>query len=567
MTINPKFLGAALAQNPEHSIDAVIIGRFPPIEQAQSIEATRLAFSYLSASIPFKTITGAGAAQAQIKLSLKSRAKYKTAHQTVIDVVSTAPHTTVFCDMFVRPKFQSKSIRHKALEYIRLMRLFWAILKHAKDVSVVSTNAKDKVVKGIVKLAQKQRPTHIKMLKTAGAAEKIARSQKHPKLLPFEIERAIKLLNSHSIENKIHSLSIAPASRSNLSIYGLPNSATGLGQNARMSAKCFEHLGISPCMVDVDAQKWHQNQNTQHKLIQKLDLHHLNADRIQIQNPKAYNIGFLLWELDTLPKEHLLGLKSLDEIWTPSTFLSELYRKQTNLPVINIKKGIEWLRQITPKPNPNNFTVLNAFDFHSSIERKNPLATAQAFQIAFPKKTFPECRLIFKTTPTQKDHWGDPNNQISKLRKIAFWDKRISIIENLYNLPKFHQLIADTDVVVSSHRAEGFGYIPAYALAYARPLITTDYGGVTDFCTPQTATLIPAQRISVPQAHTILATEGAKWADVSPDVLAQKMRWVYNNKTTAAEKAVRGQKLIQTDYTIAAQAKRYHNRLAKLGLL
>ena len=154
---------------------------------------------------------------------------------------------------------------------------------------------------------------------------------------------------------------------------------------------------------------------------------------------------------------------------------------------------------------------------------------------------------------------------MDKLREIASRDHRIILIESFCDTPQFHQMIADADVVVSTHRAEGFGYIPAYALSYARPVITTQYGGVTDFCTPTTATLLPAQLIPVPKNHTILETKDALWADVSPDVVAEKMLWAYNNRDAAMEKAQKGRLLMQTEYSIAAQAKRYRDRLCDLG--
>ncbi len=259
-------------------------------------------------------------------------------------------------------------------------------------------------------------------------------------------------------------------------------------------------------------------------------LHHLNADRIKCADDShAYNIGFLLWELGKVPKEHLSAVTSLDEIWAPSEFVAQTYRQVSKEPVICMKKGIELPDGIRPDRNPNRFTCLNAFDFHSSVERKNPLACVHAFQLAFPKKSYPECRLIIKTTPTIKSHWGDPNKQMQKIRRIAFWDSRITVIEGFYTTDAFHRLIANANVVVSTHRAEGFGYIPAYGLAHGLPVISTDYGGSTDFCTAHTSLPVQATLVPVPDGHSIYQTRATSWADVNPDAVAQKLRWVYDN--------------------------------------
>ena len=544
------------------AIKAVIIGQFPPIQNAQTVEAMRLSHSYLSQDQEFLTITGAGLSEAQIKFSVTSRAKFAAARKNVIDAVSSSPRTTLFCDMFARPRLRSKKRYHRFLEYTRLMRLFWATLNHANDLSIVRSEGKAYALDALITLAQWKRGAPLHSLKTTGAAQRLIKRANHPILPPFEINAAIQKLRRHSLSN----LPAAhPVVSSNISIYGLPNSPTGLGQNARMSATCIQKLGLSPCMVDLDTSKWQQNSISQHSLSHPVHLHHMNADRIKAMNETAYNIGFLLWEFQALPQEHFKGIDSLDEIWTPSDFVSNIYKERTDIPVITMKKGIEPFKDIASQPDPNKFTLLNAFDFHSSVERKNPLACALAFQIAFPQKAYPECQLILKTTPTQPQHWGDPNDQMGQLRHLASLDPRVTIIEAFCDTAQLHQMIANTDVVVSTHRAEGFGYIPAYALQYARPVITTAYGGVIDFCNKATATLVPYDLVNVPENHTILKTDGATWANASPDAIAEKMRWVYNNQDAAKIKAHKGRLLMQTEYSLAAQANRYHSRLKDLG--
>ena len=383
MSTHPKLLNVQSTGSLQSSIKAVIIGRFPPAQNAQTLETMRLSLSYLSQSIEFQTITGAGSSNAQVKFSVKSRAKFAMAQRDIIKSVSSAPRTALFCDMFARPLLQSKRRYHRFLEYIRLIRLFWAILIHAKDLSVVLSNTHDRLLRMILKLAQWKRAKPIHTLKNTGAGQRLINRANHPLLRPFELNTAVQKIRGHSLSNRP---AIPPFVPSNFSIYGLPNCSTGLGQNARMSATCFQRLGLAPCMMDIDSLKWQQNQTSKHALTRPVHLHHMNADRINSIQETAYNIGFLLWEFQVLPKEHKEKLPHLDEVWTPSQFVTDIYQKETENPVITMKKGIEPLPNIKPCSNPDKFTVLNAFDFHSSVERKNPLASTQAFQIAFPQK-------------------------------------------------------------------------------------------------------------------------------------------------------------------------------------
>lgn len=551
----------------------VIIGRFPPIKQAQSIEAAKLAYSYHLSDLKFRTITGNGASTAQVKLSARSRGSYKKSHQYLCHALAPVPLTVLFVDMFVRPKLQSKNMSRRLIERVRWMRLLWCILLKSQNITLVNTGAPTPLITMLTWLASYVRPTPVSALKTAGAAQIITRKAKLPDGYPFEMAAVLEFMHTHKQSYKnISKPALMSVPTSNLTIYGLPDSPTGLGQNARMSYACFQRIGLSASLVNVEKQCLGQNNllaiNTTKRLTHPLILHHLNADRIECtRDSHAYNIGFLLWELGEIPDEHLAAVSSLGEIWAPSEFVAQTYRQVTNKPVICMKKGIELPSNIRPDKNSDKFTCLNAFDFHSSVERKNPLACVQAFQIAFPKRAYPECRLLIKTTPNIKNHWGDPNKQMQKIRRIAFWDARITVVGEFYTAGDFHKMIANADVVISTHRAEGFGYIPAYGLAHGRPVVTTNYGGSTDFCTTQTSLPVKAALVPVPDGHSIYQTRGACWADVSPDAVAEKLRWVYNNQHAADKLARAGQSLMQADYSIIAQAKRYQKRLIDLGYL
>lgn len=549
----------------------VIIGRFPPVKQAQSIEATRLAYSYHSSGLEFRTVTGAGTSTAQVKLSCKTHGRYKKSYQYLCQELTRAPLTVLFADLFARPKLQSKTMWRRIVERVRWLRLLWCILLKSKHLILIKTGSPTPIISILTKIANHLRHTPIISIKTSGAAQFITDYVKVQGRYPFEMAAAINLLSIHKESYEpVSKTTFNPISASNLTIYGLTNSATGLGQNARMSYTCFKKIGLSAYLANVDNPPLEQPkflaENTTKRLNRQVILHHLNADRIKCAHGNhTYNIGFLLWELGKVPKEHLAAVASLDEIWAPSKFVAQTYRQVSDKPVICMKKGIELPSGVRPNNNPDRFTCLNAFDFHSSVERKNPLACVHAFQLAFPKKSYPECRLLIKTTPTIKNHWGDPNRQMQKIRHIAFWDPRIIVIEGFYTTNAFHKLIANANAVISTHRAEGFGYIPAYGLAHGLPVITTDYGGSTDFCTAHTSLPVHAALVPVPDGHSIYQTREANWADVSPDAIAEKLRWVYGNQQEANRLARTGQSLMQTDYSISAQAERYKNRLIDLG--
>ncbi len=374
------------------------------------------------------------------------------------------------------------------------------------------------------------------------------------------------------------------SARHDIRIAGLPRSQTGIGSNLRMSFDAMRKIGLSPITHDkaknLRTMELSPGFTAKRNLSRSVNLLHLNADLVPqvlvapqfARASEAYNIGFLLWEFDVLPRTHQLAMEMLDEVWVPSEFLRETYAKATKKPVVKVLKGIG-----VPRVPPIDlarfgvmgeaFTFLTCFDFHSSVARKNPLAAVRAFQDAFPAARHPDVRLIIKTTPIETRHWGDPERQMDQIQKAVALDPRMTLITEHLPFNQLLGLIAACDCLLSPHRAEGFGLMPAYALAYDRPVIATDYSGTTDFITEDTATPLSYKLTDVDKSQVLHPMDGARWAEVDHDHFVSAMRDMYRQPGPARKRALYGAKLIKTDYHPDAQAKRYETRLKEIGAL
>jgi len=344
-----------------------------------------------------------------------------------------------------------------------------------------------------------------------------------------------------------------PASPPALLTTGDSDTDTGLGQNQRMSAAALK--GLTP--------KRH------------LCLHHVNADGIPAQmlrhhTPGTTHIGFLLWELEALPEAHTLAGQVLDEVWAPTRFVERIYKRAYDIPVTLIGKGFDLPKPAVFAPSrlglrPDQPFFLLSFDLHSSVARKNPLAAVHAFQMAFDGQ--PDARLVVKTSPPPKRHWGDPEKQMLIIKKLMARDPRIILFQEHLPFADYLGLIKAATALVSPHRSEGFGYVPAYAMALGTPVIATDYAGTQDFCTPETALTIPWRKRLVRQGESIFPLKDAFWAEIDHDALAKAMQEVITNPEAAHTRAANGQALMLKEHSIAAQRQRYMNRLTALGIL
>ncbi|MEM9716822.1 MAG: glycosyltransferase [Pseudomonadota bacterium] len=281
--------------------------------------------------------------------------------------------------------------------------------------------------------------------------------------------------------------------------------------------------------------------------------------RLQRRNLALQHIGFLLWEFPTLPKAHQQALDLLDQIWVPSEFVRSTYANATQSPVINVGKGLSD-PGITHRREPGIRAAI-IFDANSSVERKNPLAAVRAFQNAFPRQHYPTASLTVKTTPFQDTTWGDPFDQLGQIRRLASEDRRICLIETLWPFEQVMALIARSSCLISAHRSEGFGYMPARALQIGTPVIATDYSGTRDFCTTATAWPVRSLLVETPeQAHPI-PMPNSIWADPKPDDLAAALAACHDAPNDARSKVAAGKDLMARYYSLSAFRARCEHAL------
>lgn len=370
-------------------------------------------------------------------------------------------------------------------------------------------------------------------------------------------------------------------------VIGYALQGSGLSANLAMTAQVLSRIGLPPLLrgLEVGLSRLPLERagvgeaKSLVPLRRPLRILHLNADMVPqtLMQPslrlrrEAVNVGFLLWEFDVLPEAHKLALDMLDEAWCPSGFVADAYAAAGRVPVENVRKAVttgpleDADRKALGIPE-GAFLFLVVFDFHSSVERKNPLAAVRAFRAAFPRNRR-DVGLVIKTTEVVRGHWGDPHDQWKKIWAAAAADSRIVILTGKMPTPRYMALIAACDCVVSPHRAEGFGYAPAHAHLLARPVIVTDYSGTADFCTAETARLVTWKAKPVGRREAIYPVPGAKWADIEQEDLVAALRETVDDPQTAQTRAAAGQALMRREYSVDAQGARYRARLEALGLL
>lgn len=316
----------------------------------------------------------------------------------------------------------------------------------------------------------------------------------------------------------------------------------GLGQSCRLVAKALEQADIPVCFYEFREELAFPVGDTAYKnklsdeLKYNINLLHINADFFGTAFAKLpkntwqgrYNIAFWLWELQEFPDEWLRALPLLDEIWTPSEFVSNSIRKKVNIPVKTMPYFVEapydnrYDRKYFGLPE-DKFLFLAMYSADSITERKNPKAALKAFQRAFRKED-DRVGLVLKMNKIVED-----DSSIKReIEELLPGYKNIYLIDENLRKIQVNSLIRDVDVLMSLHRAEGFGLVMAEGMLLDTPVIATNWSANTEFMNPDVACMIDYELV---QLHEDIGPykAGNYWAEPNINTAAEYMKKLLEN--------------------------------------
>ena len=153
--------------------------------------------------------------------------------------------------------------------------------------------------------------------------------------------------------------------------------------------------------------------------------------------------------------------------------------------------------------------MLTSFNLASSFERKNPLGAIAAFREAFGDRI--DRILVLKVS--NRDHAPE---DFARLETAIAGAPNIRLETRTLPRGDSLALTAAADIVLSLHRSEGFGLVPAEAMLLGRPVIATGWSGNLDFMDDHSAALIRYRLVPTRDARGVYEVENAAWAE--PDV-------------------------------------------------
>lgn len=172
-------------------------------------------------------------------------------------------------------------------------------------------------------------------------------------------------------------------------------------------------------------------------------------------NPDAYKIGMVAWESTTVPPIWKHGLKTCDELWTPSPLIAEWLEAEGYPVNVVYEHGVDssvW----TPKLRTRESGPIRFLHIGEPAFRKGGQMTFDAFNERFTKD---QAHLTIKA------------HGASNVR--GFHDN-VTLIRDEVSEAEMVNILHDHDILVYPSYGEGFGLIPLQAMSTGMPVILSE---------------------------------------------------------------------------------------------
>ena len=263
----------------------------------------------------------------------------------------------------------------------------------------------------------------------------------------------------------------------------------------------------------------------------------------------AWRIAYWAWELPAPPRTWPQPTGLVSEIWTPSEFARQSLARRFHLP-IQVVPHVVLPVQTRRTPSPGQpFTVLTMADSRSSYARKNPAAAVRAFCLAFGQSA--GAKLVVKLN-------GKDVDRAALLGEAQSW-RNIELVEGFLDDAALAALFRSADVLLSLHRAEGFGIPMLEAMAAGMPVVATGWSGNLDFMTEHNSLLVPFTSVPVRDQSVYSQYTDAAWAEPDEAAAARALVRLREDNVfyqTVSAEAFRSAEALVLDWKVPGAAGR-----------
>ncbi len=297
------------------------------------------------------------------------------------------------------------------------------------------------------------------------------------------------------------------------------------------------------------------------------EFHEVPASVLGGSSARRWNIAEWIYEFSDVPAIFMPRFSLVDEIWAPTQFAADTFRRYFDGPVTTIPYVVEPRRQTVSREltrerygiRPDALAVMFSFDYRSGWARKNPLAVIAACRDALSAEN---TQLVMKVSRVTAHYRRELERAMAGVDGV--------IIDDHLSDPDLSNLFHAIDVYCSLHRAEGFGLGMAEAMAIGKTVVATNYSGNLDFTTPTTSLLVEVRLRAMNEADVesneglrSIAPLGSLWAEPDHDSAVTALRRCLDSELRQ-RLGVAGREIIAAQYSTEAVVRQTRGRLDAL---
>ena len=357
-----------------------------------------------------------------------------------------------------------------------------------------------------------------------------------------------------------------------VNLFGVLGEADGIGEGGRSSERALAAAGVPVARVAVSEAELHGPPLGPERAAAAryaLNWWHLTPghDPLLVMALGAgpflgrFNLGYWAWELEELPTAWDDSYRYFGEIWTPSSFSRKALSARSPVPVTVVPHAVEarpperdWRAHFGLPRERTAFLCM--FDMASTAERKNPCGAVRAFRRAAAGRD--DALLVVKARRAE----SDPAAWRALERELAGLGARV--IAKSLSREESWGLLAACDAVVSLHRAEGFGLVPAEAMALGKPVVATGYSGNMDFMTEENSLPVKFSMARIERRVGPYPRDG-RWAEPDLEHAAALIREVLERPDRARELGRRAARDMKERSSPTAVGNLARARLEEMG--
>jgi glycosyltransferase involved in cell wall biosynthesis len=258
----------------------------------------------------------------------------------------------------------------------------------------------------------------------------------------------------------------------------------------------------------------------------------------QWSSPDSYKVGLVAWESTKIPDKWWPGLKTADEVWTPSPIVQGWFAEQ-GLETKVYQHGVDmdfWTKKRRRRERVEGSSAVRFLHIGEPAPRKGGRLVFHAFRDLFgnqPNKARLTIKVHGYSTIRGKQN-VHPDRELNNVR----------MIKEEYDPQQMVDLVRRHDVLVYPSYGEGFGLIPLEAMATGMPVICTE-------------SWAPYKHLILPELRVSAMLGDSPWQNMHPgqvffpgmNSIKDAMLFAANNLDTLGARAFGNTRLIAQQYS------------------